>query len=83
MKLWDHKWVLIAVGASIYKTLRKIVIRKCVSCQSSVLNNADLCFRCHVKTVTGVSPQAKTLYHCLSFDLSVSIYCLWHKEGTP
>lgn len=36
---------------------------------------SDLCFLCHVKTVTGVSPKANTLYHCLPLYLSVLIYC--------
>lgn len=36
---------------------------------------SDLCFLCHVKTVTGVLPEAKTLYHCLPLYLSVFIYC--------
>ena len=36
---------------------------------------SDPCFLCHVKTVTGVSPKAKTLYHCLPLYLSALIYC--------
>lgn len=36
---------------------------------------SDLYSLCHVKTVTGVSPKARTLYHCLPLYLSVFIYC--------
>lgn len=36
---------------------------------------SDLYFLCHVKTVTGVSPKAKTVYHCLPLYLTVFIYC--------
>lgn len=33
---------------------------------------SDLCFLCHVKTVTGVSPKAK---HCITvFSLFISLY---------
>jgi len=43
--------------------------------------SSDLFFLCHVKTVTGVSPQAQTLYRCLPLYLTVFIYYLWDKRG--
>lgn len=41
--------------------------------------SCDLYFPCHVKTVTGVSPKAKTLYHCLPIYLC--IYLLLQHSG--
>lgn len=40
---------------------------------------SDLYFLCHVKTVTGVSPKAKTMYHCLL--LYLCIYLLLQLSG--
>lgn len=44
---------------------------------------SDLCFLCHVKTVTGVSPKAKNTDHCLPIDLTVFIVpALWDNTRT-
>lgn len=41
-----------------------------------------ICFPCHVKIVTGVSPQAELLYRCLLLYRGVFVYCLRDKRGT-